>query len=538
VTSRGAATDGYPPRVTVVPLPLPPADLRIADLDGRRVGVWGAGREGGAAVLALRRYAPAARVVVVTDGPPADGATTFVPAGAGAPPGGSPPADDDADRPWPAWLHGPAGIDALEACDVVIRSPGVPVRGADADRLRAAGVTITGGTALWMAERTTAETVIGVTGTKGKSTTSSLLHHLLGHVGIRSRLAGNIGVPLLEQLRPDDPPEVWVVELSSYQLADLPRAPTVAVMTNLRRDHLPWHGDEATYHHDKLRILGGPDGDGPRMAVLSAADPALVAAGDAYTARGGVVLWTDRPTGLHVRDGALRDGDRTLARIDDLPVRGVTGARDVALALEAVRSVGYDPADLGAALRGFAPLRHRQDVVHDADGVRWVDDSISTTPDATLAALAAFAPGPVVLVAGGVDRDQRHDELAATLALGRVPSGVDGDPDLDLRVAGLVALPGTGHALADAVGRAAAAAGRAAPPIHRVDAASAGGDPPDRGAVVMTDAVDAARRMATPGATVLLSPAAPSHGLFRDFEDRGRRFADAARGAPSAAVDA
>ncbi|MGE4428341.1 MAG: UDP-N-acetylmuramoyl-L-alanine--D-glutamate ligase [Solirubrobacteraceae bacterium] len=531
--------------MTATSLPLPPPDLRIGDLDGRRVGVWGAGREGAAAVGALRRYASAATVVVVTSDPPPDGRDDFV---VDPSPGEEGHVAGD---PVP-WLHGEAGLEALASCEVVIRSPGIPVRGADADRLRAAGVTITGGTALWLAERAADETVVGVTGTKGKSTTSSLLHHLLGHAGIRSRLAGNIGVPLLEQLRPDDPPEVWVVELSSYQLADLPRAPTIAVITNLRRDHLPWHGDEATYHHDKLRILGGatPD-DGPRMAVLSAADPGLVQAGDAYAARGGVVLWTDRPTGFHVADGALWDGSRTVARIDDLPVRGVTGARDVALALEAVRALGHDIADPVAALRGFAPLRHRQEVVHDAAGVRWVDDSISTTPDATLAALAAFAPGPIVLLAGGVDRDQHPDELAATLAHGRVAGGVLGEPDRDLRVAGIVALPGTGHALADAVEAAAADAGRAAPPIRRITAAggpvtpspSAPATPsppavPAPGVATMRAAVDAARALAAPGTTVLLSPAAPSHGLFRDFEDRGRRFADAARDTPDEASDA
>jgi len=479
----------------VADVPLPPADLRVADLDGRRVGIWGAGREGAAAVRALRRHAPGAALVVGVSRPPADGVPVVV--------GDAPPA-----------LTGEEAIAALAACDVVIRSPGVPVRGAEADRIRAGGATITSGTALWLAERAGRETVVGITGTKGKSTTASLVHHLLGAAGVRSALAGNIGRPLLDQLDPADPPEAWVVELSSYQLADLPRAPTVAVVTNLLRDHLPWHGDEATYHHDKLRILTA--GGGARLAVLPRADAALRAIGERLGPRGVPVLWVDDPHGLHVADGALRDGSLALAPVEALPLRGTTGARNVAVALQVVRGLGHDVADVAGALRDFRPLPHRQEVVAvDATGRRWVDDSISTTPEAALFALAAFAPGPVVLIAGGDDRRQQHDALAEALATGRVPAGPADEEPIALDVAGLVALPGTGPALAAAL--RAEAGGRIA--VREV----AGEDP----GAVMDAAVAAAAELAPPGATVLLSPAAPSHNVFRDFEDRGARFADA-----------
>lgn len=484
--------------MTPADVPLPPADLRVADLDGRRVGVWGAGREGAAAVRALRRHAPSAEVVVGLSTPPADGAPVVV---ADAPPA----------------LAGDAALDALAGCDVVIRSPGVPIRGAEAARVRAGGATITSGTALWLAERGSRETVVGITGTKGKSTTASLAHHLLGAAGVRAALAGNIGRPLLDELDPDDPPEAWVVELSSYQLADLPQSPTIAVVTNLLRDHLPWHGDEATYHHDKLRILTA--GTGPRMAVLPRTDAGLVAAAERIATGGRLlpVTWTDDPHGLHVADGALRDGPRSLAPIEALPLRGALGARNVAMALQVVRDLGHEVADVAAALRDFRPLPHRQQIVaHDAGGRRWVDDSISTTPEAALFALAAFAPGPVVLLAGGDDRAQQYETLAAALAGGRVPAGTPGAVDLPITVAGLVALPGTGPALVQAVRDAD---GEASVALREV----APGEPQ----AVMDEAVAVAAALAPPGATILLSPAAPSHNVFRDFEDRGRRFADA-----------
>lgn len=486
------------------PIPIPPADLRVADLAGRRVGIWGAGREAAAALRALRAHAPGATPLVATStAPPTDA-----------------PALPFPDVP---WLHGDAGLDALGSCDVVIRSAGVPVRSAEADRVRAGSgaPVITTGTALWFAERVDRETVIGATGTKGKSTTSSLIHHLLGRAGVRSRLAGNIGRPLLDELDPDDPPDAWVVELSSYQLSDLPRAPTIAVVTNLLRDHLPWHGDLRTYHDDKLRILTAEPSTSrrrnPRMAILSRADPGLRAAAESLAAP---VLWVDDPAGLHVADGEIRHGDRALCRIADLPLRGVIGARNVCAALEAVHALGYEIPDVAEALRDFRMLPHRQQVVSGAHGRTWVDDSISTTPEAALAAVAAFAPGPVVLIAGGDHRDQDYRELARALTAGAVPTGAFGEPPAHVAIAGVVTLPGTGPQIAAEITAAGANDPHLRPiPIEQID-----GDDPQR---VMRDAVRAALALAPADATVLLSPAAPSHNVFRDFEDRGARFAAA-----------
>ncbi|MFA4929358.1 MAG: UDP-N-acetylmuramoyl-L-alanine--D-glutamate ligase, partial [Patulibacter sp.] len=420
------------------PIPIPPSDLRVSDLAGRAVGVWGAGREAVAALHALRIHAPGSTAIVVTsDAPPAD----------------APPLPYS-DVP---WLHGDEGLAALAACDVVIRSAGVPVRSAEADRVRLgpshpARPVLTTGTALWFAERVDRETVIGVTGTKGKSTISSLIHHLLGRAGVRSRLVGNIGRPLLDELDPSDPPDAWVVELSSYQLSDLPRSPTIAVVTNLLRDHLPWHGDEQTYHDDKLRILtaeAATEGrHNPRMAILSHADPSLRVAAETLDAP---VLWVDDPQGIHVAEGEIRNGSRPLCRIADLPLRGVIGARNVCAALEAVHALGYEIPDIADALRDFVPLPHRQQVLGSHDGRTWVDDSISTTPEAALAAVAAFAPGPVVLIAGGDHRDQEYTSLARALASGEIPTGAFGEPPVSVDIAGLVTLPGTGPEIAAAV---------------------------------------------------------------------------------------
>ena len=183
--------------------------MRLADLNGRSVAVWGTGREGKAAVLAIAAHEPS-RLIAVDD------SANFLAV------------------PWAGELAGLAPLaggdhafPALVTADVVVRSPGVPQTHPWMKELRERGVTVTGGSALWMADN--AARTIGVTGSKGKSTTSSLISHLLTAVGRPNAFGGNIGVPLL-----DLPPAAqYVLELSSYQCADLTDSPRVAVVTAL-----------------------------------------------------------------------------------------------------------------------------------------------------------------------------------------------------------------------------------------------------------------------------------------------------------------
>ena len=163
----------------------------------------------------------------------------------------------DAERarfPGARFAHGADAVTALSRCDVVVRSPGISRYRDEVLELQAAGVQLTTATNLWFAEHHD-EQVIGITGTKGKSTTASLVERLVTAAGAHAELAGNIGRPLLDLLHPQRPPDVWVVELSSYQAADLRFSPEVAVVVNLFREHVDWHGSEAVYYADKLNIL-------------------------------------------------------------------------------------------------------------------------------------------------------------------------------------------------------------------------------------------------------------------------------------------
>lgn len=432
--------------------------MRFSALDGLTVGVWGAGLETRSFARHLRERLPGARIAVVVLEQPADapeltdGARVVDAAGAAA---------------------------ALAGCDVVVRSPGVSIY-----RPELRGLRTTTPTALWMAERE-GRAVIGVTATKGKSTTSKLIAHLAAKAGVDVRLGGNIGAPALDLLGDD---ALAVIELSSYQIADLRTGPETAVVSNVYTEHVNWHGSVEAYRRDKLRLLALP---GVRRCVLNATAPLVMAAPRAADAE---VLTFGRAPGWHVTDdGAVARGDVV---VSDLPLIGRHNALNVCGALTALEAAGLSVDDPAAALADFVGLDHRLQVVHEAGGVRWVDDSISTEPEAAKFAIESFPDADIVLIGGGFDRSQDYAELGVTLAA---------------RGARVLALPDTGARL--------------------VDAATAAGVPHER-AVLVADldaAVAAARAVAAPGTVVLLSPAAPSFNTHENFMARGDHFAELAR---------
>jgi UDP-N-acetylmuramoylalanine--D-glutamate ligase len=443
--------------------------VRFSELEGSRVGVWGAGREIASFGAQLAKRLPAARIVVAAfDRLPAGG----VPAALGSPP--------------PLLVSGGETLAALSGCDVVVRSPGVSIHRPELAALIRLGVPVTTATSLWLAERG-GRRVLGVTGTKGKSTTAALAHHIARAGGERAELAGNIGRPALELLDAD-PEALAIVELSSYHVADLAVGPEVATITNLYAEHADWHGSEQAYRAEKLRILALP---GVERAVLWARQPELAAAPTAAERR----LFGE-PSGWDVIDGALAYAGETRLAAAGLPLAGEHNALNLCAALTALEAVGIAPASPADALAGFEPLPHRLQTIAEIGGVTWVDDSISTTPESALAALASFPGRPLVLLGGGQDRGQDYTALGAELAR----SGT-----------ALVAMGSTGPRLRDAAREAGVPAARA---LLAEDLA---------GAVAL------ARELVVPGAVVLLSPAAPSYDRFRDFEERGERFAALAR---------
>ncbi|PJJ97236.1 UDP-N-acetylmuramoyl-L-alanine--D-glutamate ligase [Lysobacteraceae bacterium NML91-0213] len=443
-----------------------PPDL--ASLDGRRVGLWGWGREGRAAWRAIRARLPALPLTLFCQPAEADDAAAL----------GDP------------LLHVRTAVDAdaLAACEVVVKSPGISPYGDAAQAAAARGTRFIGGTTLWFAERRDARTLC-VTGTKGKSTTTALLAHLLRAGGVRTALAGNIGLPLLELL--DARADAWAIELSSYQTRDVAAAgvrPGLAIVTNIFPEHLDWHGGQARYVEDKLALLTAAR---PRITVLNAADPTLAA----LRLPDSDVRWYGRDDGWHLREHMVFRADTAVLDTRDLPLPGRHNRGNLCAVLAALEACGHDAIALAQHAHGFQPLPHRLQPLGLRDGITWVNDSISTTPHASIAALELYRDRPVAILVGGHDRGLDWTAFAAH---------VRSQPP-----------------------RAVVTMGQNGPRIHAALQASAA----DAGFVLreaadLDTAVAAATAVAgMEGGVLLLSPGAPSFGAYRDYTERGRHFA-------------
>ena len=453
--------------------------MKISQLEGRRVALWGWGREGRAAFAVLRQRLPALPL------------SLFCPA-----------AEVESARAETAGVldvRGEPTVAALADFEVVIKSPGIspylPVAMAAAER----GTQFIGGTALWFAEHAatdgTVHDTLCVTGTKGKSTTTALLAHLLRAGGHRTGLVGNIGMPLLEVLDPQPAPAYWAVELSSYQTSEVARSgahPQVAVVLNLFPEHLDWHGSEQRYIQDKLMLV--TEG-APRIAVLNAADPHLAA----LSLPDSEVVWFNQAQGWHMRGEIVHRGEQAVFDTRNTPLPGRHNRGNLCAVLAALEALGLDAVALAPAVQTFRPLPNRLQRIGERDGVVYVNDSISTTPHASLAALECFAGQRIALLVGGHDRGLDWSGFVRHMS--------DDAPPLEI-----VTMGSNGpriHAmlqpLADA-GRFGLHAARDLPEAMALARSALGGE----------------------GGVVLLSPGAPSYGAYRDYVARGRHFAELA----------
>jgi UDP-N-acetylmuramoylalanine--D-glutamate ligase len=375
------------------------------------------------------------------------------------------------------------GLDALAGCEVVVKTPGISRYRREVGELAGRGIPVTGGLGLWLAEADRGR-VVCITGTKGKSSTTAIAGHLLRRWGYRCLAGGNIGQPPWDPALARADTRYWVIETSSYQATDLACSPPVVAVTSLHPDHLDWHGDVATYYRDKLSACSQPGAD------------LTVANGDSD-------LLLERAALLGPRVEWVHDGDGPGAEwTAGLNLLGAHNRRNALIARACLRALGVPEAEddraLTEAAAGFVPLANRLRVIGDVGGVTFVDDSLATNVLPTLAAMDSFPGRRVALIAGGHDRGIDYGPLAAGLASRDIPTLVLALPDSGPRI----------QAAIEAEGPA------------KVD-------------VVACDDLDAAVERgfawAQPDGVVLLSPAAPSFGRFRDYRDRGEAFARAMR---------
>ncbi|HPW17408.1 MAG TPA: UDP-N-acetylmuramoyl-L-alanine--D-glutamate ligase [Candidatus Aminicenantes bacterium] len=371
--------------------------------------------------------------------------------------------------------------------DLIVPSPGVPPL-PEILAAREKGVPVLAEVEL--AGRFLRGRVVGVTGTNGKSTTATLLHEILLDGGLRSRLAGNIGKPLISFADKSRDGDIYVTELSSFQLAWTELfTPALAVVLNVSENHLDWHGTFDSYFAAKAKLVlrQGPDG----RAVLNRDDARVWGlAGQAASRVYGFSRRRRPARGAFVEDGfvAVRDGGRTerVLPVASIRLPGAHNLENVLAAVLAGRLLGVPAAPIRRTVRGFRGLEHRLEDVLTVRGVRFVNDSKATSVDAALKALASI-DRPVVLVLGGRGKGGDFTPLRAAVRR-RVRTAV-------------------------LVGEAAG----------EIESALAGAAPVVR-AATYREVVRAAFAAARPGDVVLLAPACTSWDMFRDFEERGRTF--------------
>jgi UDP-N-acetylmuramoylalanine--D-glutamate ligase len=396
----------------------------------------------------------------------------------------------------------PAGLDGvLASLTSAVLSPGVPPTSPVVLRVQAANVAVVG--EIEVAYRLCKAPVIAVTGTKGKSTTTALIGHLLRACGLDVRVGGNIGNPLIKEVL-DAGPDGWVVaEVSSFQLETIRSfKPRVAVLLNLAPDHLDRYYSMDEYAEAKYRIVANQamndwfvgNFDDPRVAELH-----WKTGETRVQAR---QLWfsldeDEEHATMRPRDGMLVyapiTGDPRPVPVisrDDIPLAGEHNVQNVMAALLAALAIGCDPHALREGVKSFRPMPHRLEPVAEIDGVLYVDDSKSTNPGSVIAALNAY-DRPVVLIAGGRAKGTGFEEMGESIIA---------------RAKALVA-----------IGEAAEAIALASPGVRVLRATS------------MDDAVERARDAAVAGDVVLLSPGCASFDMFLSAEDRGERFVAAVR---------
>ena len=376
--------------------------------------------------------------------------------------------------------------------DLIVPSPGVP---ADAPLLQAARAN---GVTIWseveLADRFLHGRLIGITGSNGKTTTTSLIEHILKNAGFSTILAGNIGTPLIAQVEHTRDDSITVVELSSFQLELIEtfRA-NVSVFLNLTPDHLDRHHTLEAYGRAKARIFENEtEAD---SAVLNADDPATTPLVPAKPH----VYWFSRKQrvaqGAFVRENEIvfrHDGqEEPVLRLKEIPLPGAHNVENVLAAVVATRLAGASAAAIAKGVRSFAGVEHRLEFVAEIGGVRYYNDSKATNVDATLKALDAF-PGRILIVLGGKDKGSDYTLLQRPLrekAILALLIGATAEK-IEKQITGSVAIERAGT-------------------IER--------------------AVEIASHAARPGDLVLLAPACASFDQFQNYEQRGRVFKELVR---------
>ncbi len=384
---------------------------------------------------------------------------------------------------------GPDHLRGLDSFDLIVRSPIVypgDIVAANSSAILEKVTTVTNEFFKVCPNRN----IIGVTGTKGKGTTSTLIAKMLEADGRTVHLGGNIGTPPLDMLKGGIGPEDWVVlELANFQLIDLEYSPHIAVCLMVAPEHLDWHQDHEEYMAAKQRLFAHQKAEDVAIYFANNDDSKRIAS----AGQGKKIPFFAAP-GAEVKGERIMVGDMTVCPINDIKLLGKHNWQNACAAVTAAWQVTQDTGVMCSVLSNFSGMEHRLELVRELDDVRYYNDSFGTTPETAIVAIQAFEE-PKVVILGGSDKGADYGELAKVVA--------------DANIIRKVLLIGE---QAGRIGQALEEAG--------VTEVIPGGK-------TIEEIVNTARAQAQPGDVVLLSPACASFDMFKNYQDRGEQFKQA-----------
>jgi UDP-N-acetylmuramoylalanine--D-glutamate ligase len=390
--------------------------------------------------------------------------------------------------------YGEGYLDGLDEFDLIIRSPGVKLSDIITHNSELITQNVSSQTKLFF-DLSPTKNIIGVTGTKGKGTTATLIYEMFKEAGFDAYLGGNIGVPPLDFIEKLDKDSWVVLEISSFQLQDLSKSPHIGVLLMVTSEHLDYHNDEREYIEAKRNLLNFQTEND--IAIINRDYPA---SNESDVNGEGKVYFFSRER--EVEEGCFALGNQIILRIkgNDLPVvdtrelllKGDHNHENVCAATLVAYLAGVRASAITEVLRSFKGLEHRLELVGQINGVEYYNDSFSTTPETAIAAIESFK-NPEILILGGSSKNSNFEELGKVISERENIKAIIGIGEEWVRIKSEIRNPKSEIIMIE-------------------------------GADSMEKVVIAASKIALPGDVVLLSPACASFGMFENYKDRGEQF--------------
>lgn len=387
-------------------------------------------------------------------------------------------------------------LNNLQNFDIIFRSPGLPYLNEKILRAKEQGVIISSATKLFF--ELCHSPIIGVTGTKGKGTTATLISEILKTADKRVYLAGNIGNSPFEFLDTLNSDDIVILELSSFQLQDMDRSPHIAVVLDIKSDHLDYHQNQEEYVAAKENIVKYQTKDD--IAIINADYPTSSAFGKLTTGR---KYWFSRRK--PVTPGSYLENDNIVLDLDnykeiicnknEVTLRGEHNLENICASLTAARLVGAELDAIKSTVKTFPGLEHRLEFVKEIRGTKFYNDSFSTTPDTAIAAIKSFSE-PIILIAGGSEKNANYEELGKTIANSNIKTAI--------------LIGETGPKIEVSIKNNESRGIKIINSCKNLD-----------------EVIDAVKAEMQPGDVVLLSPASASFDWFKNYKDRGNQFKQA-----------